>query len=518
MKIVNNDPTINCPNANWNGIDHELLQRRHLRRRRRARVGSRVHAVHARPDLPVAAGSAQRVLLGHLGRDGRPDQRRRHRLPGRGTHGREPARRTPPPIPVLMINTPADAGDCAAGAAQFGPPLTAAGTTGEHGPRPSTALMQRARRRPMPARPLHERGRDQRQHRARRSRARAAFTIKVKNAQNAGASGVVVANTARQAGVRHGRRRSRRSRSRRSASRNAHGDLIKGELAAGSVERDPDGQGRRAAAGGQLPLADGRGRDRLRRRDPRHVEPDLPRRPGQGLRRGVPRATRADGGGVHTNSGVPNHGYALLVDGGTYNGQTIAAIGLTKAAHIYWRAQSVYQTPTTDFDDHADALEASCTDLIGQSLKALGTSSTPTGPSGQSITAADCASVTAMIAAVELRTGSDRRSATSQPAAEPEHARPLRQSEECPGHLRGGLRGRARRLDADEPGRLLQVGRLRPTGSTTRRFRAGARARRRSPRIVTAAVTAVPVTVRASCAWRARRSRCRTRRRSPARG
>ena len=30
-----------------------------------------------------------------------------------------------------------------------------------------------------------------------------------------------------------------------------------------------------------------------------------------------------DGGGVHSNSGVPNHGYALLVDGGTYNGQTV---------------------------------------------------------------------------------------------------------------------------------------------------------------------------------------------------
>ena len=46
-----------------------------------------------------------------------------------------------------------------------------------------------------------------------------------------------------------------------------------------------------------------------------------------------------------------------------------AAIGLIKAAHLYWRAQSVYQTPTTDFDDHADALEASCTDLIGEPLE-----------------------------------------------------------------------------------------------------------------------------------------------------
>jgi hypothetical protein len=111
----------------------------------------------------------------------------------------------------------------------------------------------------------------------------------------------------------------------------------------------------------------------------------------------------SDGGGVHSNSGVPNHGYALLVDGGTYNGQTISAIGLVKAAHLYWRAQSVYQTLTSDFEDHADALEASCTDLLGQSLEGLSTSSTPAGPSGEAITSADCASVAAMIAAVELR-------------------------------------------------------------------------------------------------------------------
>ena len=52
----------------------------------------------------------------------------------------------------------------------------------------------------------------------------------------------------------------------------------------------------------------------------------------------------ADQGGVHTNSGVPNHAYALIVDGtqfapgGEYNGQTITGIGLTKAAAIYFRA------------------------------------------------------------------------------------------------------------------------------------------------------------------------------------
>ncbi len=38
-----------------------------------------------------------------------------------------------------------------------------------------------------------------------------------------------------------------------------------------------------------------------------------------------------DNGGVHLNSGVPNHAFALMVDGGTFNGQAIAGIGLTKA-------------------------------------------------------------------------------------------------------------------------------------------------------------------------------------------
>jgi Zn-dependent metalloprotease len=75
-----------------------------------------------------------------------------------------------------------------------------------------------------------------------------------------------------------------------------------------------------------------------------------------------------DAGGVHTNSGVPNHTFAMLVDGKTYNGVVIPAIGLIKAAHIYFHAETHYQTPTTNFAQHADALEASCQDLIGAPL------------------------------------------------------------------------------------------------------------------------------------------------------
>ena len=63
-----------------------------------------------------------------------------------------------------------------------------------------------------------------------------------------------------------------------------------------------------------------------------------------------------DGGGVHGNSGVPNHLYALAVDGGTYNGQTLNGLGLDKAAAIWFRAQSQYLIPSSDFPDMADAL------------------------------------------------------------------------------------------------------------------------------------------------------------------
>jgi len=111
----------------------------------------------------------------------------------------------------------------------------------------------------------------------------------------------------------------------------------------------------------------------------------------------------SDSGGVHVNSGVPNHAYALLVDGGTYNGQTINGIGFTKAAHIFWRAQSTYLTATSDFTVLANALEASCTDLIGINLEGLTTTSTPAGPSGEIITTADFDELIKVLLAVEFR-------------------------------------------------------------------------------------------------------------------
>ncbi len=111
--------------------------------------------------------------------------------------------------------------------------------------------------------------------------------------------------------------------------------------------------------------------------------------------------TTGDSGGVHTNSGVPNRAYALLVDGDSSVG--VSAIGLTKAAHIHWGAQEML-TPASNFIDHADALEASCSALIGVDLPALSTSDPNPGPSGEVISAADCQEVSDAIAAVEFRT------------------------------------------------------------------------------------------------------------------
>lgn len=116
--------------------------------------------------------------------------------------------------------------------------------------------------------------------------------------------------------------------------------------------------------------------------------------------------TTFDNGGVHINSGIPNHGFALMVDGGDYNGQSITGIGLTKAAHIHWAAQNML-TPASNFVDHANALEAACSDLTGIDLPALSTSEHDPGLSGEVISAADCAEVSKVIDAVEFRTEPD---------------------------------------------------------------------------------------------------------------
>lgn len=72
-----------------------------------------------------------------------------------------------------------------------------------------------------------------------------------------------------------------------------------------------------------------------------------------------------DSGGVHSNSGVPNHAYALMVDGGTYNSIAVNGIGLFKAGKVQYRALSEYLLSASNFVDNYDALLQSCQDLVG---------------------------------------------------------------------------------------------------------------------------------------------------------
>ncbi len=74
-----------------------------------------------------------------------------------------------------------------------------------------------------------------------------------------------------------------------------------------------------------------------------------------------------DSGGVHINSGIANHAYALMVDGGNFNAVDIVGIGLEKAAQIHYRALTVYLTSTSGFLHNDSALRQSCSDLIGTS-------------------------------------------------------------------------------------------------------------------------------------------------------
>jgi Zn-dependent metalloprotease len=302
-----------------------------------------------------------------------------------------------PPVGKLTVNAPlAIAGDYFAQSAAFGQTLTAAGTTGDvvaaldaaNASGPSTldgcsALTNAAEVAGKVA--LINRGTCE-------------FSTKVLNAQNAGAIAVIIANNAATGlpGMGAGVDAPKVTIPSLGVQQST-GNAIRTQLATSTVvnatlKAEPGTDGTyRWLLGEDSTAFNGAIRDMW--------NPTCYSHPGKVSDSAFYVCGTADNGGVHTNSGVPNHGYALLVDGGTYNGQTVAPIGLTRAAHIYFRAQAVYQVEDSDFADHADALETSCGDLIGEPLDAL-----TGGPSGETISASDCAQVTAMIAAVELQT------------------------------------------------------------------------------------------------------------------
>lgn len=94
----------------------------------------------------------------------------------------------------------------------------------------------------------------------------------------------------------------------------------------------------------------------------------------------------ADGGGVHTNSGVNNKAAFLITDGGSFNGQTVTGLGIDKAALIYYEVAANLLTSASDYADLSTALTQGCANLVGSG----------------GITSDDCAEVAKVVLAVEM--------------------------------------------------------------------------------------------------------------------
>jgi Zn-dependent metalloprotease len=76
----------------------------------------------------------------------------------------------------------------------------------------------------------------------------------------------------------------------------------------------------------------------------------------------------SDNGGVHINSGIPNHVFYLLAHGGTHAhvpGPFVTGIGPDKAARIWYRALTTYMTSSTNFAGARAATLNAAADLYG---------------------------------------------------------------------------------------------------------------------------------------------------------
>ncbi len=107
-----------------------------------------------------------------------------------------------------------------------------------------------------------------------------------------------------------------------------------------------------------------------------------------------------DNGGVHTGSGIPNHAFAMLVDGKRFNGYNVAAIGAIKAGAVWYRALTVYMTVAFNFEDAYVAFNQAAEDLVGTFPNDPRTGL----PSDEMFTASDAEQVDRTLRAVEMNT------------------------------------------------------------------------------------------------------------------
>ena len=108
-----------------------------------------------------------------------------------------------------------------------------------------------------------------------------------------------------------------------------------------------------------------------------------------------------DDGGVHINSGVPNKATFLMTDGGSFNGKTVAPLGLEKTVRIWYRMATLTLTSGGEFQDAYDLLPQACSDLAAG------------GVAG--ITAADCQQVRNAVDATQMNLQPAACAATDAP-------------------------------------------------------------------------------------------------------
>jgi thermolysin len=76
----------------------------------------------------------------------------------------------------------------------------------------------------------------------------------------------------------------------------------------------------------------------------------------------------SDNGGVHINSGIPNHVFYLVAKGGNHAhvpGPFVAGIGTDAAARIWYKALTTYMTSSTNFAGARAATLNAAADLYG---------------------------------------------------------------------------------------------------------------------------------------------------------
>ncbi len=74
---------------------------------------------------------------------------------------------------------------------------------------------------------------------------------------------------------------------------------------------------------------------------------------------------KQDHGGVHTNSGVGNKAFYLMVEGGEHNGVAVPGLGMDKAVVIAYRANKTYLTKRSQYIDCAKGFILAAKDLYG---------------------------------------------------------------------------------------------------------------------------------------------------------